>query len=321
MPNRDQAQTGASAGETPALELRQLHSFAAVVAAGQITAAAGRLNVAQPALSRTIARLEATAGTPLLVRGRRGVTLTPAGRAFHAHALRSLNAAEAAMAAVAARGPAGHVLRLGYGSHTLPPLAQPALRELTRRRPDVEVRLEQVPPRRRGLELLAGEIDVEVVVAPVSGAGLEAVALRRCERLVVMRDSHPLAGREHLRIEDIEDETFPGVHPEISPAWRDTWLLSDQRRTPPRLTPDTPQSLEEAWGLIISGRAITIVPDFMAPEIARDGIVAVPLTGVPPVEVVLVRGREQNELVEELFEVVRAAGPDTGGPAPPDVGA
>jgi len=61
---------------------KQLRYFIAVATEGTFTRASSKLRVAQPALSRQIAGLEAELGTPLLVRHRRGVDLTEAGAAL-----------------------------------------------------------------------------------------------------------------------------------------------------------------------------------------------------------------------------------------------
>lgn len=72
------------------MESRQLRYFAAVAEAGSFTAAAARLRIAQPALSRQIAALERDLGTALFVRQPGGVTLTEAGEILlrHAEAIR-----------------------------------------------------------------------------------------------------------------------------------------------------------------------------------------------------------------------------------------
>ena len=64
------------------VEFRQLRYFVAVAQDGQMTRAAQRLALAQPALSQAIARLEQQVGVKLLERHPRGVSLTPAGEAF-----------------------------------------------------------------------------------------------------------------------------------------------------------------------------------------------------------------------------------------------
>jgi hypothetical protein len=67
-------------------ELYQIRHFAAVVETGSITKAAIRAAVSQPALSGSIAKLEEELGVRLFHRSPKSVTLTPAGRQFHATA-------------------------------------------------------------------------------------------------------------------------------------------------------------------------------------------------------------------------------------------
>jgi LysR family transcriptional regulator, nitrogen assimilation regulatory protein len=68
------------------MELRQLRYFVRIVDLGSVSRAAADLYVAQPALSKQIAALEAELKTSLLVRSTRGVTPTDAGLAFYAQA-------------------------------------------------------------------------------------------------------------------------------------------------------------------------------------------------------------------------------------------
>jgi len=64
---------------TVPVELRHLRYFVAVVEEGQISAAARRLHLAQPALTQAIQALELAVGVRLLDRHPRGVTPTAAG--------------------------------------------------------------------------------------------------------------------------------------------------------------------------------------------------------------------------------------------------
>lgn len=75
------------------MQLRQLEYFLAIWASGSFSEAATRLYVTQPSLSQQIRILEKELGTELLERGRHGVTLTPAGRAFLPQAQRVVQAA------------------------------------------------------------------------------------------------------------------------------------------------------------------------------------------------------------------------------------
>ncbi|ADO43012.1 LysR substrate-binding domain-containing protein [Ketogulonicigenium vulgare] len=67
------------------MDIKRLYAFARIVDIGSITRAATILRIAQPALSQQIAALEAHFGKPLLLRSKRGVVPTEAGRILYAH--------------------------------------------------------------------------------------------------------------------------------------------------------------------------------------------------------------------------------------------
>lgn len=102
------------------MELRHLKCMLAVAEDGQFNLAAKRLHVAPPALSQSIRQLEAEVGTPLFVRTTRSVTLTDAGRAFYAEALKAVGQIENAsrLALRAASGETGQ-LSIGLTSTTV----------------------------------------------------------------------------------------------------------------------------------------------------------------------------------------------------------
>ncbi|KEA50975.1 LysR family transcriptional regulator [Mangrovibacter sp. MFB070] len=78
------------------IRLRHLHTFVAVAQQGTLGRAAQTLNLSQPALSKTLNELENLIGVRLLERGRMGAHLTPTGEQFLTHALRILDALQAA---------------------------------------------------------------------------------------------------------------------------------------------------------------------------------------------------------------------------------
>ncbi|MFE9763953.1 LysR family transcriptional regulator [Streptomyces sp. NPDC005808] len=110
------------------MQLRQLEYFLAICESGSFSGAATRLYVTQPSLSQQIRILEKELGSALLERGRHGVTLTPAGRAFLPQAQRVVRAAQDAKDAVrqVTEGRRGdvHVLTVrSVASGVLPPSA------------------------------------------------------------------------------------------------------------------------------------------------------------------------------------------------------
>jgi len=128
------------------LKLSHLRLLAALADAGQITQAADRIGVAQPAASRLLAEVERIVGAPVHQRTGRGMVLTPVGLALASRAQRiqiELRDAARDMAEVVA-GASGHV-RIGS-------VTGPAI--------------DRVLPVLRSARLTAPKITVEVIVAP-----------------------------------------------------------------------------------------------------------------------------------------------------------
>jgi DNA-binding transcriptional LysR family regulator len=76
--------------------LATMETFVVVVDTGSFSAAARRLNVGQPAVSKTIAQLEDRLGVKLLARTTRGLTATEAGLNFYERARRAIEETEEA---------------------------------------------------------------------------------------------------------------------------------------------------------------------------------------------------------------------------------
>jgi len=68
------------------MDIRELRSFTYVATLGSFSRAAAQLNIAQPALSRQLKKLEEELGVQLLIRNPRGVELTEAGTVLLAQA-------------------------------------------------------------------------------------------------------------------------------------------------------------------------------------------------------------------------------------------
>src|SRR5438270_8890666 len=143
------------------LDVKRMKVLREVAQRGSFSAAAEELGYTQPAISQQISALEREAGTRLLRRGARGVTLTDAGRALVEHSeaiLTRLAAAEEELEAIA--GLRGGRLRLASfptAGATLVPLA---IAMFSDRHPDVELSLIEAEPEDAISQLKAGEFDV-----------------------------------------------------------------------------------------------------------------------------------------------------------------
>ena len=76
--------------------LTAIETFIGVVETGSFSGAARRMNVGQPAVSKTIAQLEALLGVRLLIRSTRGLSVTDAGQRYYDHVKRALSEVEEA---------------------------------------------------------------------------------------------------------------------------------------------------------------------------------------------------------------------------------
>jgi DNA-binding transcriptional LysR family regulator len=176
-----------------------LRSFLAVARTGNLSAAARELAVSQPALTKTVRKLEQQCGVALFDRRARGMTLTASGAALLAHA-RQIEAqcrvADGELDALA-RGKAGRI-RVGAGPYWGNTVVPRAIARLHERLPLLEVGLDVgvnsvILPR-----LFAGELDLVVGALPDIGAlppGIERRDFFRIRLRVVAGKHHPL----HLR--------------------------------------------------------------------------------------------------------------------------
>lgn len=183
----------------PRFDLRLLRAAVAVRDAGSVTAAARRLGISQPALSRLLAQLEAEIGFELFTRERR--RLVPARRSalFLGRAAAMVTEAERMrqLALALRNGQRSTIRILGVPNLALG-LLQDALTAFATTHPEMEM---QVALRFRTdllRELQSGEADFGLTVLPVDMAGLRARAFGRTEAVCLLPADHPLARRRAI---------------------------------------------------------------------------------------------------------------------------
>ncbi|GAA0513811.1 LysR substrate-binding domain-containing protein [Pigmentiphaga sp. GD03639] len=183
------------------MKLNQLRDLVAIVEHGGLRAAARRLGVAQPLLTRSVRGLEKELGTPLFERQARGMVLTPLGRLFHERArgmVNELRRARDELAQAQGSGAGTVIAGLSIMPHMgLLPRALPAFR---RRYPQVYLQLiEGLFPDLES-QLRSGAIDFYLGAAPGTvPAGFIVERLFSNTRAVVCRKGHPLARSRSLK--------------------------------------------------------------------------------------------------------------------------
>jgi DNA-binding transcriptional LysR family regulator len=170
----------------------------------------------------------------------------------------------------------------------------------------------------QGRSLLDGA-DVGVFVHPPPEVGLRDLPLDASPMVVVMAVGHRLAHHDTLSVADVLDEPFPGGT-NLRPEWCAFWTLDDQRGRPPERTDDDVTSAEHGLQVVVAGRAIATVPQWVASGLAHPGVIALPLKDGPPVTTSLLwRDDEDNELVLRLVELAAAWARDRQADAAPDI--
>jgi len=272
-----------------------------------MTRAARRLQLAQPALSQAIARLEAQVGVRLLERGPRGVTATPAGEAFLEKAEATLAAVDEASATARswARDQEGR-LHAGFMAMTPPMMAGDLVSRFLAAHPEATIEWRQLGYPPLDARAWLNNSDVALIWFAPSAPGLASQAIRTSPLVAAMAETHPLAERDELSVADVLDETFPGIVDWADPVWLGYWGLDAYRGAPARRTDDAAVTPEEVASIVASGRAITTVPAIVAVPFAHLGIRAIPLTDAEPavLELVWPEGAA-TPLVAALVELAR----------------
>ena len=188
------------------MELRQLRYFVAVAETGNISRAAKKIFLTQPALSRQIKGLEEEIGQCLFERQAHSVLLTPVGETCLREARELLQHAEQVLERVRAAGQ-GVRLRVGYAPSLASGLLSVAVENFTQTHPGARVELSDLST----AEMLAGlegdKLDVVVTVGGESKTrGLEWTPLVRAPWRLAVNRKHPLAGQARVTPAEVARE-------------------------------------------------------------------------------------------------------------------
>ncbi|MFE3036443.1 LysR family transcriptional regulator [Streptomyces canus] len=258
------------------MEIRELRYFVAVAEELHFGKAAQRLEMAQPPLSRAIARLERQLAVTLLERTSRTVTLTEAGAVLLSEARSILSAVTAAerrtQQAAQSRPRLVLAVKSGTGGELLAKLLDAYRAEPHAATVDLllcEAHQQQ--------ELLRnGQADVALLHLPFdSAAGLDTEALYTEGQVAILPASHPLADRSRVRVAEV------AAVPELPMArWPD-----DGGDYPEGPGPEV-RNLTQLFQLIALGLATVIIPESAGTDL-RPGLTAVPVSDAPPVTTVI----------------------------------
>ncbi|HEY5893321.1 MAG TPA: LysR substrate-binding domain-containing protein [Chthoniobacterales bacterium] len=193
------------------MELRHLRYFVAVATEENVTRAAAKLHVSQPALSRQIHDLEDELGVLLLERTAKTVRLTDPGRIFLTEAQATLARADEAVRNVrAAAGGLQGEIRVGYAPTLAVRILPQALRSFQSEFPQVRVSLHDLTSDEMSDGLKNGTLDVAIMAHPDPEGieGLQFMEIAHYPVAIAVAPSHPLAKRDSVSLKQLTSERF-----------------------------------------------------------------------------------------------------------------
>lgn len=290
-------------------DIRQLRHFVCVMQTGNITRAAELLEITQPALTRSIKKMEERIGARLLDRGPRSLKPTEAGQVLYRYARIIINQAERALADVTAvsRGEQGHV-HIGMAALFAPTLISHLIPQLTARFPGLHVRITEGFFEDLVAGLLEGEIDVLLSNFPPGIVPPDVVLkpLFEIRTEFVVGASHPLAANKKVTAKDLRGAQWAMIKQPHIVDFLDKFFASES--LPPVSVAIEATSLNTLKSLVMLGQYVSMLPRRWIEEEIRTGeIKAIRTNGtslVREVGLILRQTATQRPTVENIIPVI-----------------
>jgi len=246
------------------MELRHLRYFVMAAEETNISRAAARLNVSQPAVSRQIRDLEAEWDVDLFEREPQGLRLTPAGEVALTQAKDLLLRAQQLGEALQPFSASGRqiTLKVGFIPTVLPGLLAEGLKQLNQAQPDVCIQITEMHPAEQIAALRTGELDMALPGTP--SVKIKEEFFHRTLRItplamVVPRD-HLLARKRSVKLSEFARDSFLTLDESRFPGREKMHQrLFKIARIKPRVTLHA-SGLNELLGLVGSGAGVALAP-------------------------------------------------------------
>lgn len=256
----------------PAINLRHIEIFHAVMTTGNLSEAARLLHTSQPTVSRELARFEKVIGIALFTRQRGRLQPTVQGLRLFEEVQRSWYGLERISRAAESlrqfhHGELSIVCLPVFSQAFLPLLLQPFLARFP------QISLQIVPQESPLLEewLSAQRYDLGLTETRHPPAGTECIPLLTLNEVCVLPAGHPLAAKSVLTPADFASENYISLSPDDNyRQWLDA--LFDKHQVARRLVVET-HSAASVCALVRAGIGISIVNPLTALDYASSGVV------------------------------------------------
>lgn len=288
------------------LNHRELRVFLAIARAGSINAAADQVGMTQPALSRSLRRLEESLGVRLFERHSGGMTPTPFGAALERHSERiEYETARVREEIQMLNGATAGVVRLGLVPSAVTTILQPTIAAVSARAPEIQIQVIEGAGDAMIAAVANGRVDF-ALVGNISSEFLPDMIVTPIfeeEVCVAARPDHPVFHTESLSLKHLSKSRW--VLPEKGNA---IWIGFDSLFRRNGLEPPIPtvatNSVHILKSMVSSGDYLTMMTRVVFKAEEDQGLIRpVPLLSTHwKREVVMVRSRRySNSPAQDLF--------------------
>jgi DNA-binding transcriptional LysR family regulator len=290
------------------VNLKGLEALRAFMEGGSLGQAADRLHRTQPQVSRLLAALEAEVGFPLFDRKKRRLVATKEAREFYGQVERALYGLDEAMhAARRLRDRQRRHISILTAPHVSDALLADAIAVMIEEDADFTATINSRS--RLDIEIWLGreQFDVGVTVLPVNSETIEIEPMVTVRAVAVMRQDHPLAGRDVVRVADLAG--FPLVANAPRTVMRQRLeAVFREAGIEPWIRLETPNG-KVACELAARGLGVAVADGFVARSSLKPGMVIRPFE--PAIELAYVfifpGWQRRTPAVDRLVSLVRAA--------------
>lgn len=283
----------------------QLHTFLKVAEFQNMTRAAEKIGLSQPALSRAIARLEEELGQPLFDRQARKVVLTDAGKVLQSRAVQLIAMLDDLKAEIRDDGQTGR-LRIAAIPTIAPYFLPDLLRTFSKEFPKACVHVREDVTTSILKACKQGEIDVAILAMPVREKYLEVMELFEEELLLVMPTQHPLAKQKKITEKDID--AYPFILLQEAHCLSDNVLSYCSQRSVYPVSIERTSQLTTIQELVSLNHGISMVPEMARRIDQSPNRTYRSLTGSKPTRTIVAVWnpyRYQSRILKSFLEVLQ----------------
>lgn len=250
------------------MELLQLRYFLTVARMLNISRAAQHHRIPQPAMSKTVSKLEAELGTPLFDRYKNKLSLTPEGEAFYHSVAASLGELDGALEQIHAPDvPLRGKLKLLVKQHRN--AVVDSIIGFQKLHPGVDVQFVY--------ELETEdhhEFDLCISSAPPDESFDNSTLLITERLMLVVSREHPVAKETSIRFSELKEESFAMISRKTE-LWQQTLLQCRLAGFSPRISMSC-GDLHCLMKYVGSGMAVTLGPEISWQGLKNDSVVFLP---------------------------------------------